>query len=265
MTDSHHISFTLHAKLGDHELSPESIPFARLNLFNQQVETFLAGHSRDYQTDELKVKIENGSYKLLVWLPATLLPHLQQDLSALQSGASLDAIDSKRATILNQWQKTSITEPHTSFEITPTWSPAAESIRIHHDTSFTLPEDKTLWVETEKYIKGEILEAGGSTRTNLHLKVEEQSRFITIGASKSSLKGQPLGRVYEEQVIRIKAEENYRTGELRNLEFIEFVDYQPAFDADELDALIEQASPKWADVPDTNVWLDQIRNDANES
>lgn len=45
----------------------------------------------------------------------------------------------------------------------------------------------------------------------------------------------------------------------------EFVDDQPAFDADELDALIEQASPKWADVPDTNAWLDQIRNDANES
>jgi len=265
VTDSHHISFTLHAKLGDDELSPESIPFARLNLFNQQVETFLAGHSRDYQSDELKVKIENGSYKLLVWLPATLLPNLQQDLTALQSGASLDAIDSKRATILNQWQETSITEPNTSFEITPAWSPAAEPIRIDHDSSFTLPEDKTLWFETEKYIKGEILEAGGSTRTNLHLKVEEQSRSITIGASKSSLKGQPLGRLYEEQVIRIKAEENYRTGELRNLEFIEFVDYQPAFDSDELDALIEQASPKWADVPDTNAWLDQIRNDANES
>ncbi len=261
MSDSNQIAFSLSGKVRGEAITPSSISFARFNRFNQQVEAFVTGNSKELLNDEIKLKIEEGSYRILLWLPLTLLQSLNVDIDALTNDSGLQSLDSRRAKILNEWQVEAETNPEMAISITPSWQSDPATIRIDKNSSYKNQQDDTLWFETEKYIKGEILEAGGSTRTNLHLKVEEQSKALTVGASKESLKGQSLGTLYEEHIIRIKAEENYQTGALRNLEFIEFVDYQPEYDEDELHQLIQQASPKWSDIKDANAWLKQIRND----
>jgi hypothetical protein len=58
---------------------------------------------------------------------------------------------------------------------------------------------------------------------------------------------------------RIKAEQNTRTGELRDPKLIEFADYAPRYDEEALERFIEAGTQAWADVPDVVAWVRELR------
>ena len=60
---------------------------------------------------------------------------------------------------------------------------------------------------------------------------------------------------HQDQQIRIKAEQNLRTKELRNESLISFEKYELHFDEDEFQVLCEKAGPAWVDVPVIVAWV----------
>jgi hypothetical protein len=59
--------------------------------------------------------------------------------------------------------------------------------------------------------------------------------------------------------MHVRAEQHYRTGDLRNVQLISFVDYHPAYSEEALDRFAAKGAEAWADVPDAAQWVRGLR------
>jgi hypothetical protein len=66
-------------------------------------------------------------------------------------------------------------------------------------------------------------------------------------------------RLYHKALLHVRAEQHYRTGDLRNIQLISFVDYQPAYNEEALDRFTAKGAAAWADVPDAAQWVREVR------
>lgn len=258
MRDFEQISFVLHGKIRGQEITPKTIPLDQFNRYNQQVQRFIVGSMKKPPLHEIHANIEAGSYRFSVLIPAIILATLKPDMEAVSQGFNLSGVDNKRIEVLEEWLSDARDNPDLSYEIQTAWASAK---LLHIDASSEFKKEEPIWYATEKYLQGIIVTVGGATNSNIHLQVEGYQRALVIETTREKLKGSSLGKLYENQMVRVSAEENLKTGELRHLNLIEFVDYEPRYDEAELDALIAKATPRWADVPDASVWLREMRGD----
>ena len=100
---------------------------------------------------------------------------------------------------------------------------------------------------------------GGQQKANVHLRVERGGKTLLVGTSQGYLREQVENRLYHKALLHVRAEQHYRTGELRNVQLIAFVDYQPAYNEEALDRFAAQGATAWADVPDVAQWVREVR------
>jgi hypothetical protein len=256
------IAFKLIAKVKDQEVSPKTIGFALFNQFNREVEDFLAGSQRRGAVEEVKVEIQEGSYKLLLLLPALLYASVEPDLRKLQHETALAEIDPKRAEVVKQWQKRARTTPGYRVDIQPE-STRLRAIRISSETEYrTLDEDD--WVAVEKYIVGTVVDMGGTTAANVHVVNEDTGRRITAESSEDFLRGQKENYLYQKVQMHIAATENVKTGELKDIRLISFVGRGASYDEAELETAIEKGTQAWSKIEDPAQWLKDIRGSGDE-
>lgn len=256
------IAFRLSAKVKQAEITPATIGFSLFNQFNAEVEEFLAGSERRMPLDEVLVEIHDGSYKLLLALPALLATALQPDLNKLQSGDSLGEVDPKRAAVVERWQKRARNNPDYIVTIEPAES-ALPPIQISKATDFHTPDEDD-WVAVEKYVLGTVVDMGGTTSANVHLLNEESGKRLVAASSETFLREQKENFLYQKVQIRVAAQENVKTGDLREVRLISFAGKGPSYDEAELEAAIAKGTAAWANVPDSVAWLKEIRGAENE-
>ena len=68
-----------------------------------------------------------------------------------------------------------------------------------------------------------------------------------------------VNRLYKPAMLRIRAEYNVLSQELRNAILLEFVEYAPRVDEAELERLTRRGVNAWKDVPDATAWVDELR------
>jgi len=251
------IYFTLTAKIDGREITPSNIGFSLFNAFNHEVEEFLAGSQKKVPTNDVRIGIEEGSYKLMVLLPVAVLSLIQPDLSRLQDEASLGNLDPRRASVVRKWQErakktdfsVAINSPEKTFK----------PIRISKETDFHRP-DQDEWVSVEKYLIGKIVDLGGATKTNVHILLDESGKIVTLASSEQYLHDQRQNYLYRKAQVRIAAKENIRTGEMRNIELISFIGETPSYDERELEDLISKGTKAWAEVANSVVWVREQRD-----
>jgi hypothetical protein len=252
------IYFTLNAKIDGREITPSTIGFSLFNAFNHEVEEFIAGSQKKVPTNDVRIGIEEGSYRLMVLLPVTVLSLIQPDLSRLQQDEnSLGNLDPRRASVVRKWQERA---KKTDFSVVinspeKTFKP----IRISRETDFHRP-DQDEWVAVEKYIVGKIVDLGGATKTNVHILLDESGKIVTLASSEQYLHDQRQNYLYRKAQVRIAAKENIRTGEMREIELISFIGEAPSYDERELEGLIDKGTKAWADVPDSVLWVREQRD-----
>jgi hypothetical protein len=110
----------------------------------------------------------------------------------------------------------------------------------------------------EKYLHGIVVDMGGSTKANVHLKLEN-GVTLTIASTQDKLARGEQNRLYRPALLHVSAEENLLTGELRNLNLFDFEVHQPSYDDDEFNLMVERGTKAWADVPDATAWLETLR------
>ena len=71
--------------------------------------------------------------------------------------------------------------------------------------------------------------------------------------------GREMERLYHKVLLHVRAEQHFRTGDLRNIQLISFVDYQPAYNEEALDRFTAKGAAAWADVPDAAQWVREVR------
>ncbi len=254
MNNEYEIEFVLRDKVEGVEITPSTIGLSRFNEFNQQVEAFIAGSER-LKPEEVQVVIAEGSYKLTALLSAGLLAGLEPDLRALQRQDSLGEIDEKRAEIVAKWQARSKGRPELSFAIRPLGA-ALRPVELSMATDYRVGEIVP-WVKVEKYLFGTVMDMGGAKTANVHLRLADTGQIVRVGSNQGTLKGND--RLYHKALLRVEAEQHFRSGQLRSVRLIAFEDYEPTYDEAALDRFAEAGSVAWADVPDAAEWVRQLR------
>ncbi len=262
MPESHQIAFELKARVGGEEISSQTIGITRFNRFNRDVEHFLSGSKRGLPLDEAHVEIKDGSYRLIVDLPAPIAEAVEPDVARLQSEDSLDRLDAGRASVVRSWQERARREEGYQVNI-KSLQGAFAPVRISRETDFH-DADQDRWVAVEKYVVGQVVDIGGSTEANVHLVLENTGKRIKAVSTEDYLRSQKVNYLYHKVQIQIAAHENMRTGELRDIHLLAFVGQGPSYDERELEGFVEKGTRVWSDVPDSVAWVREQRGSYDE-
>lgn len=236
------------------EASPERVRLSDLADFSADVAVFLRGDSKEVDTKTLEVAIRHGSLAIET-TPLSLAPRLFGDLRALLVSELLDGVDAKRREVMERWQRAARQTRQLAYRIT---APFLERpILINSESDFHA-DDADQWVQVERYIRGEIQDLGGATKANAHVRLPD-GRTLKVTAERAVLKNDTVNRLYKVAMLRIKADYNVVTRELRNARLVEFVEYAPRVDEDELARLMRRGALAWKEVPDATSWVDELR------
>ena len=250
------IEFVLHGKVDGEEITPRTIGLSQFNEYNQQVEQFISG-SQKLKLDQTHVEIDESSYVLRVLLSVVVASSLEPDLRLLAREDVLGELDVKRAEVVRKWQDRARNNPDLTYEVRPKGEGIAR-VRISRETDYRNGEIIP-WVTVEKYVFGEITDMGGTQKANIHLKMDHGGKILLVGAAQGYLRDQLENRLYHKALLHVRAEQHYKTGDLRNIQLISFVDYQPTYNDEVLDRFAAKGAAAWADVPDAAAWVRETR------
>ncbi len=256
MSEETTISFVLKGKVNGVSLTPETIGLSQFNEFNRQVEEFIAG-SQHLKLEGARIDISEGSYKIGILLSSLLFSALEPDLELLHRQDSLGEIDPKRQEIITKWQSRSKQSDDWQYQIVPQKGNFSK-ITISNKSDFHVGKIVP-WIAVEKQLLGQIVDMGGIQKANVHLRLIETGKTVILNSSQSYLQNQEENRLYHKVLVHVKAEQHHKTGELRNIKLIRFVDYSPNYDESALDEFSIKGSSAWAEVTDSAAWVRKLR------
>lgn len=236
------------------EASPERVRLGDLADFSADVATFLHGEDKDVDTKTLEVAVRKGSLAIET-VPLLSAPGLFRDLRTLLVGELLDNLDAKRREVMERWQKAARQSKQVAYRIS---APFLDRPIVVNAESDYHADDADQWVQVERYIRGEIQDLGGVTKANAHVKLPD-GRTLKVTAERDVLRDDTVNRLYKLAMLRIKAEYNVLTRDLRNARLVEFVEYAPTVDEEALSRLTRRGAVAWRDVPDATAWVDELR------
>lgn len=252
--DAQRITLSLDDHSEGAHMSPDRVRLGELTRFAEDVKAFLQGDGKEVDAQNLEVAVVSGSFALET-TPIAHAPKLFSDLEALQDGSLLDHIDKGRRMVLERWQKSARAAGGLVYKIS---APFLARPLIVNATSDFHADEVDHWVWVERYVTGEIQDLGGATRPNAHVRLPD-GKTLKVITDKEFLRNDKLNRLYKTAMLRIKAEYNLQTRELRNARLLEFVEYADDINEVELERMKERGKLAWKDVTDPSVWVDELR------
>jgi hypothetical protein len=248
------ITLSLIDRSAGYEASPDRVRLADLVDFTNDVAALLRGSNKEVDPHDLDVAVQAGSLAIET-APIMSAPQLLSDLRHLASSELLDAVDVKRREVIERWQKLAKSTKDLSFRIAAPF--LGQPVVVSHNTDFHA-DDADQWVQVERYVRGEVQDLGGMTKANAHVRLPDGST-LKVTAEKELLRSDKVNRLYKLAVLRVRAEYNVLTRELRNARLVEFVEYAPRLDEAELKRLTRRGEQAWKGVGNATDWVDQLR------
>ena len=236
------------------EVQPDRVRLDDLARFTKDVQVFLRGSAREVDTQYLQVAVRKGSFAIETE-PLAAAPQLFHDLQALLAGPLLDGLDTKRKEVVERWQKATRLSRELTYRISAPF--LTQPVVVSAESDYRA-DDADQWVQVERYIRGEIQDLGGATKPNAHVRLPNGST-LTVTTEKDLLRDDTVNRLYKTAMLRVKAEYNVVTRELRNAKLVEFVAYESKVDEEELARLTRRGAAAWKDVTDPTAWVDELR------
>jgi hypothetical protein len=241
-------AFAIEGSFNGRLITPDNMDLVSLGKFVEDIQKLVRAGDRTPDAPDIPISIEQGSFKIALALGAATAAMIA-DVSALSSTGDLGKINPVRAEVFQRWQRQA--SPSLSYTV---FVPKLRPLRITKDTRFEY-KTREIWVNVEKYLKGELTDFGGKGSPNIHLSLEDTRENITISATRDQLGGEKENLIYRKVTVRVSAEQNLLTNELRNPRLLEFVHYKP-FDEKRL---WENGAKAWADVEFASAWVDKLR------
>jgi len=252
--EAQRVTLALDDHSGGFETTPARVRLADLARFVEDVQIFLRGETREVDTQSLEVAVRKGSLAIQT-APIPVAPRLFADLQALLKGELLDGVDPKRKEVMERWQKAARQTRGLAYRISAPFM--QRPVVINADSDYR-GDDADQWVQVERYIRGEIQDLGGSTKANAHVRLPDGST-LRVTTDKSLLREDKVNRLYKTAVLRVKAEFNVLTRQLRNAQLMEFVEYVDQIDEASLARLTRRGESAWKDVSNPTTWVDELR------
>lgn len=201
--------------------------------------------------------IEKGSVKNVFTTSKQKTVEFASVLALVVSSSSIDQLDPKTAIAFEEVQKFSI---QNNFDIKISTSESKEHF-LNIKPTTNLKRTESFWADAEVYYYGTLVDAGGKTKSNIHLDTKDG--LIKIDADKDILQGIIGNPLYRRFGVRVIAKQNIVTGAIDNssLKLIEMLDYEPKFDLDYLEKKIAASTPVWSGL-DVEKFLHEIRGEA---
>ncbi len=254
MEKTGHIEIKVSGKKGNIEISPDNYDIKDLIELLQHAEALLFAEKKGRPV--ITHTIEKGSVKHILTTSMQAVIGFNAVLAQIQSYKSIDFLEYPTAKAFEYFQETARKQGVEFDIITSVPNTAKVTIDIH--SRFERSEE--VWVEAEMYFYGMITNIGGKSNPNLHLDTKEYG-LLTISAEKDVLAGLEKNPVFKNYGVRAFGKQNIKTGEFdkSSFRFIDIINYAPSNDDAYLNSLIKKASKSWAEVPDTDAWLKDLR------
>jgi len=253
MNPSDTLRFALDDRINDVPVGLGHVPLYLLVQFPNEVQEFLKGSGKDVDPKQVMIAIEPGSLTIVA---SGLLAaaSLWADVGLLQDSSALGLLDPKRAAIIEGWQAAARKNPHRSYTLAD--SNHALKARVDSKSDFR-NRIEAAWMPVEKFLRGMVVDMGGSAQPNIHLRLDSGKTLI-VAATQQLIADEEKNRLYRPALLHVQAEENLKTGELRNLALLAFAASPSRWDEAEFDKLVQKGTQAWADVPDN--WLEDLRS-----
>ena len=249
------VTIAIRDKSRGYEVTPERVPLTVLSAFSKDVQDFIKGPGKDIDMASVEVSVRHGS--LAIHAEHINSASLFADIRALSSSTDLAKVSKKRREIVRKWQEQAHRVKDFVVRIVSPW--ADTDIVVSNDTDYREAQSPRI-VSVERYIKGEILDLGGITDSNAHIRLPDGQK-LTIKTDRELIRSEPRNLVYHEVHLRIRAKLDLDTGRLSDPELISFVDYEPKFDPDKFAKAVSKGREAWRDVGDPAEWVSSIRGE----
>jgi len=242
-------------KSGNEELRPDNYDIKHISNLLQDVEALLYPNARK-ERPLITYDIAEGSVKHLFKTTMQAVIGFSAILGQVQANNSIDFLELKTARALENIQNLSLQKNY-EFQIRTSLKDDYELL-ISPKTHYFRTEN--VWVEAEFYFYGELKNAGGKSKANIHLDTDDYG-YLAIETGEEFLRGQENNLLYKKYGIRAIGKQNIETGELdtKSLKLVELINYQPKFDSKYLNRLISKAKKNWQSINDPDEWLQDLR------
>lgn len=255
MEQTGYISITIRGKTPEGALNPKDIDIAETKELLSDIETLLFPTKPEKeQRPKVSYEVQEGSVKNFFHTSIAKVIMFSALMTEVGKQGNLELLDLKAARIIDKWQKKAYSSGR-EYSIGSSTSGESPFLNITKETQFVSAQ--TSWVDTSLYLYGKIYEEGGLNNINLHI-VSDRYGKLPVKATEEQLTSgdNKLFKVYG---LWVKGKQNVKTGELSELELIDFLRYHPKYDDVALQRLIEKATPKWKNIADKDSWLNEVR------
>jgi len=241
-------------KSGNLELSPENYDIKQIASILQNVEDLLYPNNKK-DRPIITYDIEEGSVRHIFKTSIQAVIGFSAVLSQVQAQNNIDFLELKTARALEDIQKMS-RQKNYEFQIKTSLENDYE-LKINPSTKFFRTEN--IWSDAEFYFYGLLKDAGGKSKANIHLDTKDYG-YLSIETGEEFLKEREENLLYKKFGVRASGKQNIETGEIdtKYLKLLELIDYNPKFDNDYLNKLINKAKNNWKGI-NANDWLLNMR------
>jgi hypothetical protein len=250
------LEFSLDDVIGDRPLTPATVDLPTLRGFLEEVEKLIKGDVAGASLSDSRLRLEEGSVKLVTLVAHLLAADVQSDLAKLDATGDLDAIQPRRAEVVEQWQARTRRFPSRTYSIQT--SSDRRPLRIANTTQFQHGSENA-WVSVEKYLAGKVVNAGGKQDPNVHLVLADTGETVRISATEQQLGAEKENQLYKDVTLRVQAEQHVRTKALREVRLIQFLAQASEADERALANLWQKGREAWRDVTSAAGWVESLR------
>lgn len=250
------LEFSLDDVIGGHPLTRETVDMPTLRGFLEEVETLIKGDLPGASLADSRVRIESGSVRLIALVAHLLAADMRADMAKLEQTGDLDAIQPKRAQVIEKWQTRARRSPSRIYLITGL--AGTGGIQVSKSTQFQHGGENA-WVSVEKHLTGKVVDLGGKQDPNVHLVLADTGESVRVGATEEQLGTEKENQLYKLVNLRVQGEQHLRTKAFRNLRLIQFLPQATEVDEQALASLWEKGRKAWKDVQSAAGWVEALR------
>ena len=250
------LDFSLDDVIGGQPLTLENVDYPTFRGFLDEVETLIKGNVPGASLADSRLRIETGSVKVVAFVAPLLAADLQTDMARLEETGDLDALQPKRAGIIETWQTRAHRSPNRRYFISG--GAGVPAISVLNGSQFQ-HRSENAWVSVEKYLTGKVVNAGGKQDPNNHLVLAESGESLRISATEQQLAAEKENQLYKEVTLRVQAEQHLRSKQLRDIRLIQFLPHTREVDEQALATLWEKGRNAWRNVQSATGWVETLR------
>ncbi|MCX7998202.1 MAG: hypothetical protein N3A69_04520 [Leptospiraceae bacterium] len=235
------------------DITPENFDIREIVKFFGIIEDLLFPQNKRNRPS-ISFSIEKGSVKLNFQTRAEAVKELNQNLKQVQEKQSLSNLLPRFQKALEDLQKYTY-EKESRIQLQTS---VEEKFIFKIDEQTNYKRISNLWFDSEIYLYGKIILAGGKDKT--HVQIQTEKGTFDIRTTSDFFQNLKENIIHINYGVRVKAKQNIDTGDIdpKSLQLIELVKYNPTLDEEYLKSLREKAQ-LWLNQIDLETWLKEIR------